>query len=1076
MSESPQTSQTDPSPGGEASGAAEPTSPSRTRRHWTLRIFAGFFLSLGVLLALLSMAIFWVLPRLGEQGTLNSVVENLLRESLNIPVRIDRVETDPLSRLAITHLTSVRTADDRRFRFACDRLSILYSPLDLLEGRIEQLTLVRPRLRIDLDANLEQVFSVPDSLRQPEFPGGKPSELEPFIGHLVLERGKLDLVYAGETFRIEDLAIEVYGLGGREQQAFTLQARGLGSRFSASGQVLPEKRPDGTLAYRVLDARLELERLELAPVLGLLRLLWPGLEIEGAVDLKGEVAGTWPDELRVKLASRLDASGLRGEAASLDSGELSIDLGVTLLDAARQVDFTLGLQGRGQVRTTISPLQPRFLARLGGRFEQEVEGGRLKLDDSSGVNFESFGQVKVSGEVASLLDEPRLELDLALDRWELSRFPLGEIERILPSRLSPGWLAALEGQLSLDLGLRGHPDAPVVSLSGELTPLVDTTPVSWPERVEFGVERITGLVGVGSPGLESVSLRVEGLSMSQPVPGVEGEEPAFPRSGKLDLVAHVPRWTPDRLPREFELDVNARDLAFVLPDELALTEGARLAASLKATGGPIEGRDGLELEGSMRFSTPYLILGGVGLELEAEPVVLRGKASWRPSLEAGDGEQGHVDLAGQLETALTGRVELGGSLELRTLDDRLTLDDLRILATAAALPTTRLYQTLVLSPLVGEVPALEASTLTGESRLAARLELGSSGPRLELDLRGSDLAFALPRAGLKIEGLEARWPLDPIGDSASSGEPRTGFLEFRSLEFGELELRARRVEVEKDGEAYRFSPVEIEELGGRLRLEALRWLPSGPGAGFTGSAVVRDLDVRRALSRALGVPLKGELDGRVERFSLAEDRLEVEGDWTLRAFGGQLEIGDVAVDYLGQPYRVLRIEAVDLEEVRLLEVGEVFGLGLLSGVLEGTVRDLQFSSDSLFAFEVDLETVPRDGVDQTIDLEAMESLYQLLSGYLFGLESFLFREFGYRDFGFWGKLEGGRFQLRGKTLIDGVEYIMYSPWYYFPGVHIVNSRPGKTYSWSRIVRNVKALIRAREAPAEDRTSQRGPSS
>ena len=55
-------------------------------------------------------------------------------------------------------------------------------------------------------------------------------------------------------------------------------------------------------------------------------------------------------------------------------------------------------------------------------------------------------------------------------------------------------------------------------------------------------------------------------------------------------------------------------------------------------------------------------------------------------------------------------------------------------------------------------------------------------------------------------------------------------------------------------------------------------------------------------------------------------------------------------------------------------------------------------------------------------------------------------------------LEDGRFRLRGKYVLDGVEYLMYSKWYHWPRVDIINGRPDIDYDWERGQAHVKQVI------------------
>ncbi len=1022
------------------------------------KIFLRFFISLLCILTILGMAVFWVIPRLGEQGNLNSLVEDLLRESLNIPVRIDRIETDPLSRLAITHMTSLKTEEDQRLSFSCDRLSILYSPWDLVSGQIEELTLVRPRLKLNLDSQLSEVFSLPTS----ETTKGQ-DELQPFIGHLVLENGSLDLKYAGEEFLIRDLQLEVWGLGGDDQQAFDLKATVLGSPFEASGEIWPVLNQNGQKSYKISSVKLKVEQLKVDPIMGLLRVVWPGLDVDGAVDLEGQMSGVWPDALKVHLSTQLNKASYKGEETKVESGNLNLFLDAELLDEVSTINFDIQLEGQGQVITTVSPLKPRLQAKIKGVFQQNVRGGLLSLEQGSGIEFQGFGRLGIEGEVASLFEEPELFLNANAKDWNLSTFPLSEFEKLIPGDLSPGWLAELEGKASVALKCRGTPDLPELSINGEFNIDKSSEAFKWPGSISFEVGKLSGFLKAGSTSMENMTFWVRNLELDQAIPGLETPDHRSAKSGKVDFIAKVGYWRTSELPKDVELEFTVRELSFALFEDFLLTEDAKFSGSIKSlinTPAPQEGEKRFQLEYSLKFEAPFLAIGTIGLELDDDAIHLAGKADWQqfplkiPELFS----KSRVNFLADLDWPEFGRTEFTGILDIHHKEDHLMVEHAKLSSTSKGVRTQEVFNTYIRDPLQEDYPALQEAVLTGKSILDWRYEYRESQGRLELDWSADEVTFQMPRVGLETKASQLVLPMAWGSLEREASDPQLGFLKFDFIKWQDLQLRSRRIDIEMGRDAYRFSPLDLEELGGKVKIDALKWSSQGEDQGFTGSVLVEELNLQTWLSQKLGVDVSGTLEGKARRFRFFDDRLEVQGNWSLDAFGGRVDLGDFSVEYLSQPYFVLQFSDVHFTEIHLLELGKVFDLGVLSGVLQGEIRDLQMTSDDLLSFEADLETIERSGVGQYIDLKTIESFQRMLSGRFFGLESFLFSRFDYSQFGFWAKLSEGSFRVRGKYKYDDVEYLMYSPWYYFPGVRIANSLPGKSYSWDRIVKNIKSLF------------------
>jgi hypothetical protein len=119
-------------------------------------------------------------------------------------------------------------------------------------------------------------------------------------------------------------------------------------------------------------------------------------------------------------------------------------------------------------------------------------------------------------------------------------------------------------------------------------------------------------------------------------------------------------------------------------------------------------------------------------------------------------------------------------------------------------------------------------------------------------------------------------------------------------------------------------------------------------------------------------------------------------------------------------------------------------------------------------FTAEFETVRRRGVEQYINKAAIESIQRIVAGPFGVLEEMFFSKFRFEGFGFRCQLENGRFRLRGLYNFGGTEHIMYSRWYQFPRVEIINTRPGIDYDWSQIFDNLKSIYRDRREAKGDR--------
>ena len=181
------------------------------------------------------------------------------------------------------------------------------------------------------------------------------------------------------------------------------------------------------------------------------------------------------------------------------------------------------------------------------------------------------------------------------------------------------------------------------------------------------------------------------------------------------------------------------------------------------------------------------------------------------------------------------------------------------------------------------------------------------------------------------------------------------------------------------------------------------------------------------------------------------------GTVTLDAFGGKISCSDVTVSDLAKPYANLHFKAGAIERIHLMDLGQTFRFGLLSGVLDGRIEDLRFTGGELTQFKLDLETVRVRGVPQFVNRRAIESIQRVLAGPLGVIEESLFGRFAFSEFGFTCGLKNDVFELAGKYRDGDTEYIMRGEWYQVPRINIINARPGKKYDWKTIVTTLRGI-------------------
>lgn len=254
-----------------------------------------------------------------------------------------------------------------------------------------------------------------------------------------------------------------------------------------------------------------------------------------------------------------------------------------------------------------------------------------------------------------------------------------------------------------------------------------------------------------------------------------------------------------------------------------------------------------------------------------------------------------------------------------------------------------------------------------------------------------------------------------------------------------------------DGEA------AVPLLGGELAIEELRYSPWSEKERLNLAFTARELKTEE-LARVLGIrKIPGRILFEVNSLAMAGDRVVVDGRLRLDVFGGSVELSDLSIDHPFSPYRSIRLAAGRIQDFNLASLGETFRFGVASGVLDGRVSGLQLLGTEVVGFECEFETTRRSGVPQYLDKRAIESIQRIFSGPFGGIEDVFFSKFRYAGFGFEASVKNGGLRLRGKYEFGGTEYLMYSSWYQFPKVRIVNTHPGIVYDWDAIQDNLRSI-------------------
>lgn len=259
-----------------------------------------------------------------------------------------------------------------------------------------------------------------------------------------------------------------------------------------------------------------------------------------------------------------------------------------------------------------------------------------------------------------------------------------------------------------------------------------------------------------------------------------------------------------------------------------------------------------------------------------------------------------------------------------------------------------------------------------------------------------------------------------------------------------------------DGTLSLQTPLQLAAWKGRTQLMRFDWRPDAAKAErFDLAANITGVDTA-AVSQALGwTPVAGTLDGNISSVRWTGDRYALDGQWTIKAFGGTAQVDHLAVQQPLSNSPGLSAN-VTLHQIDLAPLADTFNFGAITGKLDGNIADLQLIDGSPVAFKASL--LAQDG--GRISLRAANNLSVITGGSpASGLQSAmmkLFKSASYKRMGINVALQNGVCTLSG---LDGDEsgYSIVEG-SGLPYMHVTGTQ--NRIEWPLLVKRLKAATQA----------------
>ena len=333
-------------------------------------------------------------------------------------------------------------------------------------------------------------------------------------------------------------------------------------------------------------------------------------------------------------------------------------------------------------------------------------------------------------------------------------------------------------------------------------------------------------------------------------------------------------------------------------------------------------------------------------------------------------------------------------------------------------------------------------------------------------LRNVDLRD--PRERFALNGLDGTIAFS--ADAPVTSELRWRQARMYGLDFGQTRLPFNS----RDGALMLQEDAVVPLFGGRAIVHDLRIVPPREAAGLQMDfGLTMDAVDVGEMSKAFGLPeFRGELNGEIPHARYADDQLTFDGGLSLGVFDGAVQITSLAMERPFGTAPTLSAD-IDINDIDLLRLTEVFDFGSISGRLDGYIHGLRLVDWTPVRFDAVLATERKRGVRQRISQRAVQNISSVgdasfvssLQGQLIGL----FDDFGY------GRL-GIRCQLNNEVCLMGGLGDLHTPRSDSSGFTIVEGSGlprltvvgyNRLVDWPTLVERLKAVGKGEVKPVID---------
>jgi hypothetical protein len=379
---------------------------------------------------------------------------------------------------------------------------------------------------------------------------------------------------------------------------------------------------------------------------------------------------------------------------------------------------------------------------------------------------------------------------------------------------------------------------------------------------------------------------------------------------------------------------------------------------------------------------------------------------------------------------------------------------------------TRIVDTLLKDYLKGLSPRLASFSITGASSLETTIRHDDGALAITGTYRTDGASVAAPDMPLSVQGITANVPFAlryPSSDSLTPASPPRGFVRLQTIQRRRLSIEDLRIPlVISENRLEVPESIVVPFFGGQVHLYGLQVDDVLFPTRYRFGVKVADVDLGRMTRRLAGIEYPGTVNADLGMMRYENNRIASEGKAVVNVFGGEIEATDLFAENLLSPSRKIGGD-ITFRDISLEELTRKIAVGKMTGVIQGSLRNFTMEYGEPASFVLDVESVAKRGVAQSISMDAIQSISILGTGADSALNrgiTQLFREYPYSKIGLRCVLRNDQFSVNGTIHDGGKEYLVRRG--LFRGVDVVNQNPDNVISFRDMAERIKRISRSPE--------------